>query len=145
MSKADGLEFQLLNLIFAAKAIANIADNAAASPSTSIWVSLHTADPGDAGAQNTSEVSYSPYARIAVARTTGGFAVSSAAGTISPVAAITFASATSTSTGTITHAGFGLSSAGAGTLLYSGTVTPNINFGQNVQPRLTTASVISED
>ena len=36
----------LLKLIFNAVAWANMADNAAASPLTNLYLSLHTADPG---------------------------------------------------------------------------------------------------
>ena len=72
MSKSNFLENAILNLIFRAVAIANIADNAAASPLTNLYWSLHTADPGEAGTQATSETSYGSYARQPVARTTGG-------------------------------------------------------------------------
>ena len=51
MSKGNTFELDLLALIFNATAIANIADNAAASPLTSLYVALHTADPGEAGSQ----------------------------------------------------------------------------------------------
>jgi len=72
MSKSNAFENSLLKLIFNATAIANLADNAATSPLTNLYVSLHTADPGEAGDQSTNEVSYTSYARVAVARTTGG-------------------------------------------------------------------------
>ena len=58
-----------LKLLFQGTAVANIADNAAASPLTNLYAALHTADPGAAGNQTTSEASYSGYARVAVART----------------------------------------------------------------------------
>lgn len=145
MSKSDSLETSLLKLIFNGLAISNIADNAAASPSTSIWVALHTADPGDSGTMATSEASFTGYARTATARTTGATGWSVTNGSASPNSAITFPQATSTSTGTITHFSVGLSSAGASAILYSGTVTPNINYGQNVTPSLSTGSAITED
>lgn len=143
MSKSDTLENNILKLIFNGTAIANLADNAASAPSTAIWLSLHSADPGDAGSQATSELSYTGYARTVVARTTSGWAVT--ANAVSPVAAVSFPQATSTSTGTATYAAVGLSSAGAGTLLYKGALTPSINFSQNVTPQLSTASAITED
>lgn len=147
MSKSDFLENALLKLIFNATAIANIADNAAASPLTNLYWSLHTADPADAGTQATSETSYGAYARQAVARTTGGMTASTA-GSTSPVANITFPAATSPALPTvssITHAGIGVASAGATNMLYSGPVTPNINVSTGVQPILTTASTVTED
>lgn len=147
MSKSDFLENALLKLIFNATAIANIADNAAASPLTNLYWSLHTADPGDAGVQNTSETSYGSYARQAVARTTGGMTAATA-GSTSPVANIVFPAATSPALPTvssITYAGIGVAASGATNLLYSGPVTPNINVSTGVQPILTTASTITED
>ena len=79
MSIADVTELNILKLIFNATAIANIADNAAASPTTIIAVALHTADPGDAGTQATSEATYTSYARASTARTSGGWTCSGTA------------------------------------------------------------------
>ncbi|MBB4520467.1 MULTISPECIES: phage tail fiber protein [Rhizobium] len=142
MSKGNTFENDWLKLIFNATAIANIADNAASSPLTNLYVSLHTADPGEAGDQTTSEATYTSYARVAVARTSGGFTVTG--NSVSPVANIDFPAATA-GTNTITHFAIGTASSGAGKLLYSGTVTPNISVSSGVTPRLTTASTVTED
>jgi len=143
MSKSNFLENAILNLIFNATAIANIADNAAASPLTNLFWALHTADPGDAGTQATSEATYTSYARVSVARTTGGMTASTT-GSTSPVANIDFPACTGGSN-TITHASVGIASSGATNMLYSGTVTPNISVSNGVTPRLSTASTITED
>lgn len=142
MSKSDSFENSLLKLIFNATAIANLADNAGTSPLTNLYVSLHTSDPGETGNQTTNETSYTSYARVAVARGTGGWTVT--ANSVSPVANIDFPAATG-GTGTITHFGVGTASSGTGVLYYSGTVTPNITVSSGVTPRLTTASTITED
>lgn len=142
MSKGNTFENDLLKLIFNATAIANIADNAATSPLTNLYVSLHTADPGEAGDQTTSETTYTSYARVAVARTSGGWTVTT--NSVSPVAAITFPAGTGGS-GTVTHFAIGTLVSGAGKLLYSGTVTPNIVTGNGVTPQLTTSTAITED
>lgn len=142
MSKGNTFENDWLKLIFNATAIANIADNAAASPLTNLYVSLHTADPGEAGDQTTSETTYTSYARVAVARTSGGWTVTG--NSVSPVAAITFPQCTG-GTATITHFAVGTASSGAGKILYKGTVTPNISVSNGVTPQLTTASTITED
>jgi hypothetical protein len=147
MSKSDFLENAILKLIFNATAIANIADNAAASPLTNLYWALHTADPGDAGNQSTNETTYGTYARQPVARTTGGMTAATA-GSTSPVANIVFPAATSPTlptVQTITHASVGIAVSGATSILYSGPVTPNINVSVGVQPILTTASTITED
>jgi len=143
MSKGDTFENDLLKLIFNATAIANIADNAASSPLASLFWSLQTADPGEAGTQSTSEATYTSYARATVARTTGGMTASTA-GSTSPVANIDFPACTGGSN-TITHFTVGAAVSGASKIFYSGTVTPNIVVTNGVTPRLTTASTITED
>lgn len=142
MSKSNTFENDWLKLIFQATAIANIADNAAASPLTNLYVSLHTADPGEAGDQTTSEAAYTSYARVAVARTSGGWTVTN--NSVSPVADISFPAGTGGS-GTATYFGVGTASTGAGKLLYSGAISPTIVCGNGVTPKLTTASTITED
>lgn len=139
--KAATFENDLLKLIFNATAIANIADNAAASPATNLYVSLHTADPTDSGNQTSNETAYTGYARVAVARTSGGFTVT--ASSVSPAANIDFPQCTAL-TSTITHFAIGTASSGTGKILYSGTVSPNISVSAGVIPRLTTASTITE-
>lgn len=143
MSKGNTFENDLLKLIFNATAIANLADNAASSPLTNLSIALHTADPGEGGDQTTSEATYTSYARVSVARTTGGFTAASA-GSTSPVANIDFPACTG-GTNTITHFSIGPTGGGATKIFYSGTVTPNISVANGVTPRLTTASTITED
>lgn len=142
MSKGNTFENDLLKLIFNATAIANMADNAASSPLTNLYVSLHTSDPGEAGDQTTNEAAYTSYARVAVARTSGGWTVT--ANSVSPAANIDFPAGTGGS-GTVTHFGVGTASSGSGKLLYKGTVSPNIVTGNGVTPRLTTSTAITED
>lgn len=142
MSKSDTFENDLLKMIFNASAIANLADNAASSPLTNLYVALHTADPGETGTQSTSEAAYTSYARVAVARTSGGFTVTGSS--VSPVANISFPACTG-STATITFWSVGVASSGATKILYSGAVSPSISVSSGVTPILTTASTITED
>jgi hypothetical protein len=142
VSKGNTFENDILALIFNATAIANIADNAASAPLTSLYVSLHTGDPGDAGNQTTSECAYGSYARTAVARTSGGWTVSG--NSVSPTANIDFIAATS-GTETAQYAAVGTASSGSGKILYSGPISPNISISSGVTPRLTTASTITEE
>src|SRR4051812_41395593 len=90
-----------LRLLVHGTAIPNIADNAASSPLTNLYVGLHTGDP-TAGDQTTFEISYTPYARIAVPRSPLGFIVTG--NSLSPFADIEFALSTGGSGGTATHA-----------------------------------------
>lgn len=141
MGKGNTTSADMLKLYYQAVAIANIADNAATSPLTNIYVALHTANPGAGGSQTTSEAAYTGYARVAVARTTGGWSISGQ--TISPVAAITFPAATGGSE-TETYFSTGTVVSAAGKIIHSGTVTPNIVVSNGVTPQLTTATTIVE-
>lgn len=143
MSKSNTFENDLLKLIFNGTAIANLADNAASSPLTNLYLSLHTADPGEAGDQTTSEISYTGYARVAVARTSGGWTVTGAS--VSPVANVDFGEMTGGTGGTATYAAIGTASSGAGKILYSGALTPSIAVATGVIPRIKTTSTITED
>lgn len=142
MSATNTLEDEILDLLFNADAIANIADNAASSPLTNLQVSLHTGDPGEAGSQTTNEAAYTSYARVAVARTSGGW--TSSGGSVSPASNISFPAATGGSE-TETHFGIGSATSGAGVLYIKGTVTPNIVVSNGVTPILTTSTAITLD
>lgn len=142
MSKSNALENALLLLLFNGTTFADIAENDTTSPATNFYVSLHTADPGEAGDQTTSETSYTGYARVAVARTSGGWTVT--ANSVSPVAHVSFGECTA-GTATITHFGVGTASSGTGVLLYSGTLTPNVSVSTGIIPRVRNTSTITED
>ena len=142
MSKGNTFENSLLLLIFNATAIANVADNASASPLTNLHVSLHTSDPGEAGTLSTNEIGYTSYARQNVARSGSGWTVTN--NSVSPAAAITFPAGTGGS-GTATHFAVGKTGGGAAVLFYSGTISPNIVCGDGITPELTTATAITED
>jgi hypothetical protein len=149
MSKTDAFEFNFLKSIFAGTPITNIS---ASAGTTSWWIGLHTADPGDAGS-TANEGGYTEYVRLKTDRSTAastGWSVTSgtsaAVASASPVTALNFPQSLSTSTGTFTHFSVNQSSNGVGSsAIYTGTITPNINFSQNVTPSLTTGSSITED
>lgn len=129
----------LLKLLLVATAIANIADNAASTPNTNTFPSLHTASPSGAN-QTTSEAAYTSYGRATVARTSGGWTVST--NTAALAALLSFAAATGGSE-TETHFGVGKSVSGAGVLWFWGTITPNIVVSSGVTPQITTAVLLT--
>ena len=148
--KTDVFENDILKLIFNAVAIANFADNAATSPATTLYLSLHTADPTDAASngQSTYEVTAGAvpnYARIPIVRTSGGWLV--LGNSVSPVNPIDFPTAGAGMSGTVnaTHAGIGTALTGNGKMLYTGAINPVIIIAAGVTPRFTTASTITED
>jgi hypothetical protein len=143
MSKGNTFENDLLKLIFNGTAIANIADNAASSPLTSLYVSLHTADPGEAGSQTTSECAYTSYARVAVTRDSGGWTVSGNA--VSNTAIIQFPQCTGGSE-TVTHFAVGTASSSTGKVLYKGALTSSLAVSSGIQPQFAAGDLdITED
>lgn len=143
MSKSNTFENDLLALIFNGTAISGLADNAASTPLTNLYIALHTSDPGEAGNQSTGEISYTGYARVAVARTSGGWTVTS--NSVSPVAAIEFGEMTGGTGGTATHASIGTASSGSGKILYAGALTPTVAVATGVIPRIKNTSTITEE
>lgn len=132
MPKSTTFSNDLAQLIFKATAIGNIADNAAGSPLTDLYLSLHTADPGIGGSQLTNETSYTNYVRLAVARSGSGWAV--AAGVASNAALAQFAQC-GASGATITHVGIGTASSGAGKMLYAGALNASLAVANLIQPQ----------
>ena len=148
MSKSDKFEYDFLKQTFNGVAITN---QSASGGTTSIWMALCTADPGDAGS-TAAEGGYAAYARTISDRSTGATGWNVTSGTsaanasASPVGNIDFPQVATTSTGTFTHfATYPSSNSVASAMLYGGTISPTINFSQNVIPRLTTGSSITED
>ena len=146
MSKVDTYEYDFLRLTFCGFGIAQMAGGGG---TTTLWAGLHTVDPTDAGS-TVNEGGYTAYTRVAVDRSTLGFAVTSGTGaapaTVSPVAPITFPQCITTSTGTFGwFTIYQTSVSPSSQAIYNGTVVPTMNFGQNVTPRLTTGSSITED
>jgi len=148
MSLSNAFENDLALLLFNNTSIANVGDATGIVHSTTagnLYVALHTADPGEAGDQSTSEASYTGYARVAVARSSAGWTVSgSAPTTVNPAANITFGNPTSGQT--LTHFSIGVASSGATRMLGSGALTSSIvvtNGG--AAPVLNTATSITLD
>jgi len=145
MSFGSTFQNDLLKLIFNGTAISLVADNALLTPSTNLYVSLHSADP-TGGTQGTNETTgYTGYARVAVARTSSGWTVgSTAVNVVAPAINVDFPQMTAGTSYTATYAAIGLSSnSTSGKIIASGAITPSIAIQTNVIPRLTTASTFT--
>lgn len=125
-------ENDLLLLIFNNTNIANVGDATGLRGSTtagSLYVSLHSADPGEGGNQTTSEISYTGYARVAVARSAAGWTIAS--NQVSNTAAITFGERTDVGSVDVVWAAVGTDSSGTGKVLARfpvGVATPGKEF-----------------
>ena len=147
MSKSNSFENSLLQLLFNNVDIANIGDAGGIQNSAtagSLYVALHTADPGEAGDQTTSECAYGSYDRVAIARSAGGWTV--VTDTASNTALAQFPECTSGSE-TITYVSIGTSAyPTAGVILYSGALTASRSVSTGIQPQFAaTALTVTED
>lgn len=138
MPKSTTFSNDLVALIFNGTAISNIADNAASSPITNLYVSLHTSTPGVGGSQTTGETSYTNYTRVAVARTSGSWTVSSAVA--SNAGLIQFPQC-GASGATITHVALGISGSGTGKVLYAGALNASLAVSNLIQPQFSIGSL----
>jgi hypothetical protein len=92
-----------------------VGSSGAGSPG-SLYVSLHTGDPGLTGDQTVNEASYTGYGRVAVARSAAGWTVSG--NQVSNTANVTF-NPCSGGSSTVTWFGIGTAASGTGQLLYA--------------------------
>ena len=142
MSMSNASETNLLNLLFNNVDWPNVGDAAGLQNSAtagSFYVALHTADPTDAGNQTTSEASYTGYARVAVARTGGGWTVSG--NQVSNTATVKFGECTAGSA-TVTHFSVGLLASGAGDILYSGALSASRAVSAGITPLFNPATLV---
>jgi len=143
MNKTLAFRIAFLKLLLNGTPLANIWDNAASSPKTSIVLSFHSSDPGTTGDQTTNEVTYGSYARVAVNRDGTGWTIDPTTGIATPTTTILLVAPTS-GTGSITHVGLGRDLTGAGYLFYTGAILPVIVITVGRQPQITTSSQITE-
>lgn len=134
MSMTNVFETGLLDLIFKNTNLSLIGDATGLRGSSAagvLYVSLHTADPNEAGDQSTSEATYTGYARVAVARSGSGWTV--VGNNVSNAVAVVFPTC-SAGSNTITHFGIGTESSGAGKLLLKGALSGSLNVTSGVTP-----------
>lgn len=134
MSASNDLETNILKLILQNADYANIGDAGGLRGSAtagSLYIGLHTADPGEAGDQTTNEATYTSYARVAVARNNTAWTVSGNNGT--NASTISFPACTG-GTNTITHFSVGTASSGAGILLLSGALSASLAVSSGITP-----------
>lgn len=141
MSKGNTFENELLLLLFNNTAIALIGDASGLQPSAtagSLYVALHTADPGEGGNQQTNEAAYGSYARVAVARSGAGWTVTGNA--VTNAALVQFPQCTSGSE-TETYFSIGTASSGAGKILYRGALSASLAVSSGIQPQFAAGEI----
>lgn len=137
MSKGNTAENDIIQVMFR-----NNVDPAWRTNSN-LYVALHKADPGEGGAQNTTEADYTNYARVAVAKTAVGWDIS---GNQAQNAALLQFPQCGASGCVVTHVSIGTLLTGAGQVLYSGALNAPLSVSNLIQPQFAAgALVVTED
>lgn len=138
MSKSNTTENDIVKFLF----------NNVAMPSygSNLYLSLHTADPGEGGDQTTNEVAYTgasgDYARIAISRDAGGWTV---AGNQSSNAALAQFAVSNTGPVIATHLAIGTAASGAGQILASGALSASLTINNLVQPQFAIGGIVYQE
>ena len=133
MSMSNISETALLNLLFKNQAWANVGDASGLQPSAAagnFYVRLHSADPGETGTGDTSEIAYTGYAPVAVARG-AGFNVSGAV--VSNADTVKFGECTA-GTATVTHFSVCDGSGAGAVIIYRGALGAPRNISAGITP-----------
>ena len=151
MSKSNQWESDLLKLYFQNVPSAGVGDAGGLQPSGAAgnaYVALHTADPGEAGTQATSEATYTGYVRQAVVRSAVGWTISGTAPTQAANAATITYPACTAGGDSLTHFSVGDDLVGAGKIRYIGPLTggPVVVSTVNTPPSFAAGTlVVTED
>jgi hypothetical protein len=142
MSKGNTTENDVLALIFN-KTLASHLGTLSGTGNANVYISLHTADPTEAGAQTASEATYGNYGRVAVARTAGGWTV--AGNQAKNFAAIQFLTCNGGSN-TIKYVAIGtVDYPTAGQILYSGQLNADLEVSNGIQPQFAAEALVVEE
>lgn len=134
MSATNAFETSLLGLIFTNVDAANVGDAAGLQNSAAagvFWISLHTADPGEAGDQTTNETVYTNYLRQDEARDTVQWTITN--NIADNDNAIPFPACGVTGA-TLTNFGLGSANVAAGNLFLKGALTASLVVSSGITP-----------
>ena len=133
MPKSTDTCNRIVNLMYRATAWANVADNAAASPYTNVYVGLHTAVlTAGTNSQAENETAYTNYARVAALRSTGWDAASG--GATANSALIQFPQCGATGA-TLTHVSTGPVISGASAVWHYGALNSSLAVANGITPQ----------
>lgn len=141
--KTNSFEDEILKLFFQGVAITGIADNDSGAPLTNLYVAACSADPGEAATAESAEIAYTGYARVAVARSTAGWTVTT--GSASNAAAVKFPRCNGGSA-TVTHLAVTDAASGSGRAFYTSAIDSPATITDGIQLTFPIgAMVVTED
>ena len=133
MPKSTDASNRIVNLMYRATAWATVADNAASTPLTNVYVALHTSSPtAGTNSQAENETAYTNYARQAGLRSTGWAAASG--GATSNAAQLNFPQCGVTGA-TLTHVSTGVAVSGATALWHYGALNSSLAVANGITPQ----------
>lgn len=141
MPKSTTFSNDIIALIFNGTTIASLAVNITGGAATSLYLALHTADPGVGGSQANNETTYTNYDRVGVSRTAAsGWTV--AAGVAQNLSLIQFPQCGSVGA-TLTHVSVGTAAVTgvAGKVLYAGALNSNLAVANLIQPQFSAGAL----
>lgn len=135
MSKGNTTENDVLEYVFKATPFSW-------DGNTNLYVSLHTADPGEGGNQTTNETAYTNYARQTVARSGSGWTVT---GSTAENAALIQFPQCGASGATLTHVAIGTAASSTGQILYSGALNASLTVANLIQPQFAAGALTASE
>lgn len=125
MSKSDTTENDVLKMILQGV-------DPAYRASSTLYLALHTASPGESGSATTNETTYTGYARQALTKAT---AWTDGGATFTNAALITFPMCSAVGAQTLTHFSIVTTASGAGQVLYYGNLVSSLTVDINIRPQ----------
>ena len=145
MSFSDEFELNLLEHLFLNQDLKPLGDITGLVGSTAggeFWIALHTANPGEPSTQQTNEISYTSYTRIAVTRDAAGWTVTG--NQVTNAALVQFPTCTG-GTATATHFSVGVDNGlvlGVHTLIAYGALASPLTITSGIQPQFAAGSLV---
>ena len=144
MPKATSICNSILGLMYRAAAWANVADNAASSPLTGVYIGLHTGNlTAGTGLQNENETAYTNYARKLTTRSATDWSAPSG-GSLSNATLQQFPACGVTGS-TVTHVSTGIGSTGATAAWHYGALNSSLAVANGITPQFNVGALVVQE
>lgn len=144
MPKATAICNSILGLMYRAAAWANVADNAASSPLTSVHLALHTGNLTAATAlQSENESAYTNYARKSTSRSATDWSAPSG-GSLSNATLQQFPACGATGS-TVTHVSTGIGSSGSTAAWHYGALNSSLAVANGITPQFNIGALVIQE
>lgn len=144
MPKATSICNSIVNLMYRATPWANVADNASASPLTSVYLSLHTATLTAAtGSQAENETAYTNYIRKITTRSGTDWTAGSGGSTSN--ATLQQFPACGVTGSTVSHVASGIAASGVGAVWHFGALNASLAVANGITPQFNIGALVVQE